>query len=253
MKPLQESSTLSSSFRDYFDVLVADTEALRDAVYRIRYAVYCRELAFEDASQFPDGRECDDYDGVAHHCLLRHKSSGQYAGCVRIILKESGPDAPLLPFERFCADSLDKGFFDRLRQSGVRYAELSRLAVPAEFRRRRGEAKSPIAVGETSLKPTEDKRHSPHIALGLYMAATSVGLKLGVDGVFAMMEPRLARHLKRYGIQFQQAGEVMDYHGQRAAYYMSKDELLQGLHPDLEQLLKFVQRVLGDSTHPRVP
>lgn len=165
---------------------------------------------------------------------------------MRLIVKETGADAALLPFERYCAAGLDTAFVQDLRDRNQRFGEISRLAVPSEFRRRKGELKSPIGVSESSLKPSDDKRHSPHIALGLYMAATSVGLSMGLDGVFAMMEPRLARHLKRYGIQFQQAGQVMDYHGQRAAYYLSREELFEGLHPDLEQLLQFVQANLSD-------
>ena len=59
----------------------------------------------------------------------------------------------------------------------------------------------------------------------------------GLDGVFAMMEPRLARHLRRFGIIFQQMGDVVDYHGPRAAFYISRKTLLTYLEPEVKKLL----------------
>ncbi len=242
MNTLKESNLLSASFHDYFEVLVADSQSLKDEVFRIRYEVYCRELAYEEASRFPDRRERDEFDALAHHCLLRHRSSGEYAGCVRLIAKDALDATVLLPFEKYCWPSLDSSLMHELRARGAHYGEISRLAVPALFRRRKGEQNSPIA--DTEDQQQGDKRHSPHIALGLYLAATAIGLDAGLDGVFAMMEPRLARHLKRFGIQFQQAGAVMDYHGDRAAFYISRDELFEGLHPEIESLLDSIQKTL---------
>ena len=227
---------MSASFHDYFQVLAADSADLQDEVYRIRYEVYCRELAYEDAARFPDQRERDEFDLQARHCLLRHRGSGEYAGCVRLIARHALDDSARLPLEKHCWQSLDPALMHELRARGARYGEISRLAVPSRFRRRKGEQDSPIGAGEESSQ-VEDQRRSPHIALGLYMAATSIGLDAGLDGVFAMMEPRLARHLKRFGIEFQQAGGVMEYHGQRAAYYISRDGLFEGLHPEIEALL----------------
>lgn len=242
----KEFKLLSASFHDYFEVLVADSQSLRDEVYRIRYEVYCRELAYEDAGRFPDGREKDEFDDAARHCLLRHRASGQYAGCVRLIAKDALDTDTLLPFEKHCWQSLDSNLMHDLRAQGARYGEISRLAVPAMFRRRKGEQDVPIGDSEDPGYQDE-KRHSPHIALGLYLAATSIGLETGLDGVFAMMEPRLARHLKRFGIQFQQAGEVMDYHGDRAAYYISRAQLFEGLHPEIEALLYSIKHDLEAS------
>lgn len=246
MKILRESSSLSASFHDYFEVLAADSPSLQDEVYRIRYEVYCRELAYEEASRFPDQRERDEFDPIARHCLLRHRSSGEYAGCVRLIARHALDDAVRLPFEKHCWQSLDPALMVDLRARGGCYGEISRLAVPSRFRRRKGEQENPIGTGEESAQE-DDQRRSPHIALGLYMAATSIGLESGLDGVFAMMEPRLARHLKRFGIQFQQAGGVMEYHGQRAAYYISREQLFEGLHPEIEALLFSIKSDLATS------
>jgi hypothetical protein len=60
-------------------------------------------------------------------------------------------------------------------------------------------------VGDISVpnvEDIEDKRQLPSIALGLYLAAASIGLDAALESVFAMMEPRLARQLMRFGIRF---------------------------------------------------
>lgn len=238
---------MSQTFHDYFQVLAADTPVLQDEVYRIRYEVYCRELGYEDPNRFPDHRERDEFDPVARHCLLRHRISGEYAGCVRLIAREALDERARLPLEKYCWQSLDPALMHELRARGARYGEISRLAVPARFRRRKGEQGCPVGAAEEEGQEN-DKRHSPHIALGLYMAATSIGLESGLDGVFAMMEPRLARHLKRFGIEFQQAGGVMEYHGQRAAYYISREGLFEGLHPEIESLLHSIRSDLAVGT-----
>jgi N-acyl amino acid synthase of PEP-CTERM/exosortase system len=240
----KSSLTLASTFRDYFQVLRADTDLLREVVFRIRYQVYCAELGFENPKEFPDRLERDAFDPISEHCLLRHRLSGEFAGCVRLIRRDSERSEPALPLELHCGESLNQTLMRKLALDRTEYGEISRLAVPAQFRRRRGEAGDPIG----KLSPpgsSTDNRHLPLIPLGLYLAATSAGLQAGLEGVFAMMEPRLARHLRRFGFLFQQAGDVVDYRGERAAYYLSKQMLFEGLHPEIFGLLQGIHRDLG--------
>jgi hypothetical protein len=58
-----------------------------------------------------------------------------------------------------------------------------------------------------------------------------------------VMELRLARHLRRFGIVFEQAGDVIDYHGQRAVFYIDRDGLFKHLQPEIKDLL---DTILGD-------
>ncbi len=237
------SGKQTKSFHDYFEVVIADTDDLRDEVYRIRYEVYCLELGYENKRKFPDQRERDEFDEQARHCLLRHRETGRFAGCVRLITKRTHEDPQRLPFEKHCWQSLDANFMYELRAQHSSYGEISRLAVPAYFRRRKGEKLHPI--GDTcDGNSLQEARYIPHIAMGLYLAAACIGLEKGIEGAFAMMEPRLARHLRRFGIHFQQAGDLTDYHGDRAAYYITRSQLLADLHPELEQILTAINRDL---------
>ena len=86
----------------------------------------------------------------------------------------------------------------------------------------------------------DERRRFPHIALGLYLGASAVGLADGATGVYAMMEPRLARHLRFAGIRFEQVGQPIEFRGLRAPYYISRKALFRYLSRPLRQLLEAI-------------
>ena len=57
-----------------------------------------------------------------------------------------------------------------------------------------------------------------------------------------MMEPRLARSLRFVGIPFQQVGPVVEYHGKRAPYYISRKLLMEGLSPGFKKMLHHIEK-----------
>ena len=233
---------IAASFHEYFKLVPADTAALRREVYRIRYQVYCQELHYENPAEFPDGLEHDSYDDRSRHCLLLHRRTNTYAGCVRLVFNDKVDPGQLLPFEQCCAKSLHQDALKLVALNRQSFGEISRLAVPASYRRRKSDFETPLGeIPAANGEDNGDKRHFPHIALGLYLAAASIGLHAGLEGVFAMMEQRLARHLTRFGIQFQQVGDVIDHHGSRAAFYINRDMLFQSLRPELRAFLDTVQ------------
>ncbi|MEJ2553712.1 MAG: PEP-CTERM/exosortase system-associated acyltransferase [Gammaproteobacteria bacterium] len=231
---------LVKSFGMHFRVVVADSPELRDEVYRIRYKVYCKEMRTEREDQFPDGRERDIFDEFADHCLLQHRSSGMYAGCVRLVYSDP-VNSPSLPFETFCRDSLYPSVVEGVLPQRGSFGEISRLAVPSEFRRRKGEQGIAIPMGsddQQERNATERRHQSPHITMGLFLAAAAMGLIKGMTGVFAMMEPRLSRYLHQFGLEFEQAGDELEYHGKRAAFYISREGLK--LNGDMADLLDYI-------------
>ena len=82
---------------------------------------------------------------------------------------------------------------------------------------------------------------TPWIALGLYLSAAAVGLIKGLDGVFALMEPRLARRLGSYGIRFQQVGDPVEHRGERAPFFISREDLYAGVPPPVRGLLEVIE------------
>ena len=233
---------LAESYSQYFKAIHATSDDLLNESFRIRYEVYAEEFGFEDTNRFPDKMEVDEYDAHSIHCLFQHKPTGIYAGCVRLV--RANPQKPelLLPFEQHVAESLDRQKLDPAQLPRDSFGEISRLAVRNSFRRRSGEQKHPNGlVNASEMRSEEERRTFPHIALGLYMAVASVGLDSGLDGVFAVMEPRLARSLRFLGIHFDQVGDVVDYHGPRATFYTTREQLFAKMSPPVMELLKAIQ------------
>ena len=230
--------SLSELFHKYFQVIPANSPALRKEVYRIRYEVYCSEFKYERAADFPDGLEHDTYDAQrSYHCVLLHRETGLFAGCVTLVTNDPVDLNAPLPFEQGGNVSLNNPDIAPMIERRSQIGEISRLAVPATFRRRKGDPDS--SIGELSIPDfsRNERRCFPHIPMGLYLAAAATGLKMNLDGVFAMMELRLVRHLRRFGIVFEQAGDIIDYHGQRAVFYISRDGLFKHLEPEIKALL----------------
>lgn len=237
---------LVTPYHEYFNIKLADTDELRDRVFRLRYDVYCRELGWEDPAAFPDGREIDEFDDTSIHCLLIHRPSGRDAGAVRLV--RPGPDSPepCLPLLAHYDHALFNSDQSPLKQSKGCFGEISRLALREQFRRRPGERDSPDGHGPELFDWTQDdRRRFPHIALGLYLAAATVGLSEGMSGVYAMMEPRLARHLHFGGIYFEPVGEAIEFRGARAPFYISRAMLFKNLTPPLLALLEAIAGDLG--------
>lgn len=211
-----ESLVVHSPFQDYFQqsfqIVLADTNQLVEEVFRLRYRVYCEELNYENCEAFPDGMERDSYDRRAVYCLLKHRASNSFVGCVRVLLSDPKHLEAKFPFEQFLGSSSLNFDLPALPRQAI--CEVSRLAIISEFRRQKG------AVGRAAdVQLTEVERFLlPSLPLGLYLAATSVALELGIDNAFAMMEGRLARHLQRFGLYFQQVAPLTDYHGMRAPF-----------------------------------
>jgi N-acyl amino acid synthase of PEP-CTERM/exosortase system len=232
-------------FETYFHVVTANSGPMLEEVFRLRHQVYCEELGFEP--QRASRLEHDEYDKRSIHCLLFHKASKTYIGCSRLILADSNePEAPF-PFELTCGKSLRWSFDSSAGTGRERYGEISRLAIIATFRRfPRNEVAVADGGSEDFYDGDEDEKHLfPTISLGLYLAMTAIVLNQGLKGVFAMMEPRLARRLRRLGILFEQVGEAVEHHGLRGPFLIHSDSILNTLKPDCRALLGKIQNSLA--------
>jgi len=247
---------IDESFYEHFQVVPAYTEALRDIAYRIRYHVYCEEFGFEDRNNFPDGREIDAFDRHAEHCLLLHRASNRYVGCVRLVSPDPQNRQPSLPFETTCV-GLDAGVVRRVQKSRGGFGEISRLALLPIIRQPKcnGSANGVkwdfevkneprlLSLRDVDFGPecthiiSSSRQYLRHISLGLYLAGSAMLLKSGLRGVFAIMEPRLARRLRQYGIFFRQVGNMINYRGLRAPFEITTKSLISQLHPEPRRLL----------------
>ena len=237
---------IAETFDEFFRVEIATTPELRDAVHYVRYRVYCDEFGFEPRDRCPGDREKDDFDDQSTHCLITHKESSKPAGCVRMVPTPPGQSESLLPFEKFCSDSLDRNLLDRLSLDRSTVCEISRLAVDSTFRRRSGEQQTRFGNPDHLGFSEEEKRTLPFIAVSAYLAATAITAHTGNTNVFAMMEPFLPRLLSRAGIQFTRVGRDIDYHGLRAPYFIRTQSALDGMSEELKNLYTAIERQLYD-------
>lgn len=244
---MSNSVSLRASFHQYFAVVPAETEELLHETFKIRYQVYCEELGYEDKNSFRDQEEVDGFDPVSQHCLLLHKSSNIYAGSIRLVsaVKNRLPFESLYGVHAFRSESIDFRQLDPLT-----YAEISRIAVISHFRRRKDEQNTPAGVIPEPESHETERRSFPLIAFGLYLSAAGMGLNSGLERVFAMMEPRLARRLRIYGINFQQIGPEIEHRGKRAPFQITRAQLSQGIAADISGLLSDISLALETKSNP---
>jgi len=242
-KKLREAASISNHFAKYLAPKVANSANLKQEVFKIRHNVYCDELAFEPVK--PDGMEVDEFDAFSVHCLIQHIATETYAGTIRLVTPRE--EGQLLPIEKYCANAIEHPEFTPDKLDRRQICELSRLAVPEQFRRRKFDSHPGAATGvinEEVYSETE-LRCFPFIAIGLYMSAASIAFKMGINHAFVMMEPRLARSMGFIGIKFVKIGPTIEYHGQRAPYYINAELLMKSLSPSFRMMLKDIQNTIN--------
>ena len=192
-------------------------------IFRLRYQVYVVEWGFEASHQHPEGLEYDDFDNHSLHIYARNVDEGQVIGTVRMIFNSSLG----FPIERHFDINLPAGI-DR-----DNVAEISRLAISKEFRRRAIDEKifglarsAPNQIPRFLENGDDFRRHCEHqLVRGMYINIYRHGRLRGLTHFTAVMARGLYIILKRWGINFIQLGPEQDYHGIRAPYLVSLDSI----------------------------
>jgi len=223
----------SEAFCRYFDVVPADTPGLRDEAYRLRYQVYCVENPFLDPAQNPGEREIDEFDHHSVQSLLIHRATGAYCGAVRLILQDPSSGTLRFPFQTVSPAAA--AAMSRLPRQST--AEVSRFAVSKAFRRRAGESRYADAqVGYAPPASGFERRLLPHITLGLMRAILLMSIENGITHLCAVMDPALLRLIARFGLNFEPAGDLVEYHGPRQPCFATLGALVDGVREVREDM-----------------
>jgi N-acyl amino acid synthase of PEP-CTERM/exosortase system len=207
---------LFEAYSKHFSTISANSTALREQFYRLRYQVYCIENAFEDREKHPEGLETDRFDAHSASSVLVHRQTGMIAGGVRIVLPHHDGRGSDLPMWSICSP---ENYGTRVgHQTVQRTAEVSRIAVSKQFRQLY--AKSWTDEGADSL------RMAAQLSLGLLSAVVRMCAERGITHICAVMEPSLLRMLARAGVYLQKLGSPVEYHGIRQPTYADLHELL---------------------------
>ncbi len=230
---------LNSHFRQYFQVVPASTPDLVREAQMIRHDVYCSELGWEPVRL--DGLEQDEYDSRSLHCLLRAVHSQRYIGCVRLVLPLAGHDRVLLPFQQTCLGRLHQGHPDPDAVDRGLVAEVSRLAIVSDYRRRKHEQGRPFGLGEEDYSQ-QGRRRFPYIPVGLYIGMLQIAAQHGIKTLYIMTEPLLAIHFSRLGGKLKPVGDVVEHRGKRRPYVMYVDEVLREANLFLRPLIRTISK-----------
>lgn len=228
-------------FPQYFQAMLANNLYQKQDIYRLRHRVYCEELAFEDTRE--DQLEQDDFDNRAMHAGIKQAASNQLAGTVRIITSASEHEQ--LPIEQYFSQHITEPALAPHNFVRSHICEVSRLAVPAEIRCR--------ALGSREgISPLENAC-SKLVAISLYLVSQLLCLHTGRIHAYVIVEPALARALRRVGIHFVQIGDAINYNGIRAPYYLDVRNTHSTLKPEYRQLRdKLEQQIFGENAWRKI-
>jgi N-acyl amino acid synthase of PEP-CTERM/exosortase system len=237
-----------------FRFIRADSEDLKQAIYRLRYQIYVEEFGFEHAEDHPSGLETDPYEPHAVHIAALNEDD-QVIGTLRLILhSELG-----FPIEHAV----------ELKLPGAHpppdtTIEVSRLAISAAYRRRAEDTslygvESYIKVSEGGILPDSGtvpaqyaRRQQPAIILGLIGALWQTSKRMGVTHWYMISEKKLWHTLDKFGILFHQVGEPVEYHGLRIPYMVPLTELDDHLRRVNPSLYEMYLSGLEAEYHPQV-
>jgi N-acyl amino acid synthase of PEP-CTERM/exosortase system len=231
-----------AGFSRYFQIVPAWTEELKDEVYRIRHEVYCEDLGWESVRS--DRRESDEYDANSLHLLIRAVASDFYIGCVRLIRADPKDPGRPLPFETSCASALDRRLCDPARLPRGQIAEVSRLAIIASYRRRKGEASRAVSLEQEDFG-TPDQPRFPYAPVALYLGSLELARLQGISILFTLTERRLASHFGRLGAKVTAIGAPVEHRGARIPSMMNVGGILGHLPLIFRPLYRVVAEEVG--------
>jgi N-acyl amino acid synthase of PEP-CTERM/exosortase system len=210
-----------------------DEETMR-SVFQLRFQVYCIECEFLPSADYPDRLEIDERDpNSAHFCAF--SLTDGLVGYVRLVR----PDAEqAFPFQSRCTALFESVELPPPSAS----AEISRLIVRKDYRRRRGDIVTGVPAEQKVVVPEHNKRSgSPQILLSMYRQLYAFSRANGIRYWYVAMEVFLARALAQMNFAFQQIGPLADYYGPVAPYLGDLREFEASLGERNPALLTWMQ------------
>lgn len=219
-------------FDHYFEAFLADTPQAKEVNYHIRYQVYCLETGYEDPTRYPGERETDEFDSHAVHFIARtkptvEKPNPEWIAAMRLVVR---------PFDSLPMNahaSVDFGILSDEIARDVRNgdtslcAEVSRMCVVSNFRRRRQERSTPYQMPydperdppPANTSEASERRKAPWLMLGLLNAARDYSEKHQIRYWFFLTSEALARIIQGVGFALTMVGPPCEHRGKRIPYF----------------------------------
>lgn len=237
-------------FFNDFEFIIAHSPDEKKRAFLLRHQVFNEELNYNIGDKTSTTLEKDSHDQHSILCLLQHRKSGIDAGCLRVVIIDQTIKgfSQILPLEEYCSTSLTSSDLHPEKMAKNTICEVSRLAVHPLFRKKK---KPPIDgkyLHAENIDLNNDTQNQSIISLSLFLAATAIVGLAERRHVFAMLEPRFNRLLKTSGLHFQQVGDIINYCGNRAAYYIDQKIAVEKLPKQLIPLYTFIEKELAIQT-----
>ena len=189
---------LLDTFDNYFDIIIANNDELKNEAYKLRYQVYCVENMFLNPNEYPDKLESDEFDKNSIQYLVIHRKSGNFIATVRLILPDSHNPNGLFPLEQHC-DINKMALSQQINRKNL--AEVSRFCITKTFTRRS------FTLGK--------KQNFPYITIALINCIIKASHENNIDYLYGIVDHSVIRFASKLGVNFTKIGPQTDYHGIR--------------------------------------
>lgn len=187
---------------------IARNEETLHEIFRLRYQIYVEEYGFEDPADHPGGIETDKYDRQAIHLAGICEKTEKVVATLRMVY-DSHLGLPITNIRDYSF-----GWAPQFQKNVI---EVSRLAIDKAYRR----ADSGLLFDQAE----KTDRKKPLAIFGLYRLLYHESKKRKATHWAMISEPHLHDALTSMGYIFHQIGHTIDYHGLRAPYLASLEEM----------------------------
>jgi len=186
----------------------------KEAIYRLRYQVYCQECAFIRAEDHPQGLEHDSFDHYSAHFAAMDNQG--MVGTVRLILN-SDFGFPIQDFSQEGFNHFTKGIPKRC------IGEISRLVISKNYQRRTRLSKTAMAMRHHPVNEIHPRQYISdfhQIAAGMYRMLYQECMDRDLTHTFALMARSLVKLLRLQGFDWQPIGKEVDFFGPVRPYML---------------------------------
>jgi N-acyl amino acid synthase of PEP-CTERM/exosortase system len=234
-----------SMFNQYFEVFLADNPEGREINYRVRYQVYCLETGYENPNNYPEKIEKDDVDSRSAHFIVRARATGTWIAAMRLVIG-CLDQLPISQLANIDPDLLLKNTRANSLDNFKLCAEVSRLCVISQYRRRAHERNVPHQIpwnpnNDRDEVANQERRKAPWLMLALLHSARIYSEEEKIPFWFFLAASSLARIIKGLGMKLDQTGPACDHRGIRYPFVANMPENFDQLelkYPDLAETLR---------------
>lgn len=219
-----------------YQVIPATNPTLAAESYKVRHKVYCAELNYEASNS--SGIETDEFDHHSTQMVVYSRPAKSCIGCVRLVHGHHEGKERDLPFEHHCKGKLDTRLISMVKESGHKYAEVSRLAIDRDYRH----------IGRK--KALKGHKKSSFVLLSLYLGLQALARQQNVRYLFAIVEPRLLKNLHRHNVAAIQIGQGIDHRGLRVPILIDVEDIERVIPSAIRPIYNLIRRDVGKVMGP---